>query len=408
MDRSIGTEAAKKHALTLVPIESWEENARFAYQNKLAEDYKKISDRREQVEDQASSAMLAAIRQACVCRLDDLLAKAKSDDDIADNWQINGLVHFSHLCRKEGKEKCVGRLVDWQEGLTDIEERNMQLSKLLIEHNGSTPSITTSKTQVISTLAEKRLLDVRGAGQPGKGRKAPTIGLSDIVWDRLCQLLANDKGDTALQPISEGEIVAVAMNELASPTGIGSARVPRKTQTTDDPAITIAKTLPKAKGYLKRGGSGDLIAPDDLTDESYWGLKNEAQLIDPRSIKEHSNWRVGNHIYWLIRSFFDYGGSSRNWLFLLHGEETGSAKLVDFTHRLRYRVGKNPSGLDEDGQIERTREFATTMGFGGWPLSFDRVSVAFKRYLIVSGLWTIDARRWITYGGSFDGPDRLF
>jgi hypothetical protein len=189
LDRTIGTEAAKKQALTSVPVQPWEEDARFAYQNKLAEDYKKISERREQVEEQASSTMLAPLRKTCLCKLDDLLAEAKSND-ISDNWRINGQVHFSHLCRKEGKEKCVGRLVDWQEGLTDIEERNMQLSKLLIEHNGSTPSIAASKSQVISTLAEKRLIDVRGAGQPGKGRNAPTIGLSDIVWDRFSKLLA--------------------------------------------------------------------------------------------------------------------------------------------------------------------------------------------------------------------------
>ena len=136
LDATIGTDAAKKQALTSVPVQPWEEGARFAYQNKLAEDYKKISERREQVEEQASSTMLAQLRKTCLCKLDDLRSEAKSND-IADNWRINGQVHFSHLCRKEGNEKCIGRLVDWQEGLSDIEERNMQLSKLLIEHNGS-------------------------------------------------------------------------------------------------------------------------------------------------------------------------------------------------------------------------------------------------------------------------------
>ena len=45
--------------------------------------------------------------------------------------------------------------------------------------------------------------------------------------------------------------------------------------------------------------------------------------------------------------------------------------------------------------IEITEEFATTMGFGGWPSSFDIVSIAFDRYLIASGFWTIDSRRWV-------------
>jgi hypothetical protein len=35
------------------------------------------------------------------------------------------------------------------------------------------------------------------------------------------------------------------------------------------------------------------------------------------------------------------------------------------------------------------------MGFGGWPESVDRVSIAYDRYLLASGTWTIDDRRWL-------------
>ena len=122
---------------------------------------------------------------------------------------------------------------------------------------------------------------------------------------------------------------------------------------------------------------------------------SEAKFIEPRAIREAANWHMGDRSYWLIRAFFDYGASSRNWLFLLYGTKNGPSRLVDLTHRLRQRVGKNPSGLDEHGNVEITEEFATTMGFGGWPSSFDMVSIAFDRYLIASGFWTIDSRRWV-------------
>ena len=62
----------QKAGPNVVPVQPWEEEARFAYQNKLAEDYKKISERREQVEAQASSTMLEPLRKTCLCKLDDL------------------------------------------------------------------------------------------------------------------------------------------------------------------------------------------------------------------------------------------------------------------------------------------------------------------------------------------------
>ena len=194
-----------------------------------------------------------------------------------------------------------------------------------------------------------------------------------VIWYRLAQLLPNTPGTSALKPISEGKNIDVSMAEPA------------------ELAAKILRSYPRSLGYLKLSGS-EFFEPGDDTFE---GLKQEARFIDPRSMKEHASWRVNNRTYWLIRSFYDNGESSRNWLFLLRAEDSGNIRLADYTHRLRYRVGKNRSGLDENGNIQLTREFATTLGFGGWPLSVDKVSVAFGRYLIASGLWTIDERRWV-------------
>jgi hypothetical protein len=68
--------------------------------------------------------------------------------------------------------------------------------------------------------------------------------------------------------------------------------------------------------------------------------------------------------------------------------------VIDLTHRLKYRVGRKPSGLGDDGKIEMTGERTADLGFGAWPGSLDRVAVAFDRYLIASGTWTRENRRW--------------
>ena len=189
--------------------------------------------------------------------------------------------------------------------------------------------------------------------------------------------MLNVKDGKALQPISQGDDAKSAIQEG------------------DNVIAPIVRAVSKAGAVFRASNKKDYIDLEDISVDAYYGLKNEAKLIDPRTIRQLANWRVGDQSYWLIHSFFDNGASSRNWLFLLHGTKDRPSTLVDLTHRLRYRVGRNPSGLDDHGQIEMTEEYATTVGFGGWPSAFDKVSVAFDRYLIATGVWTIDARRWV-------------
>src|SRR5262249_24410861 len=154
-------------------------------------------------------------------------------------------------------------------------------------------------------------------------------------------------------------------------------RTPAANKGTEDPAAVITRANPRAARFVREY--------NDREEEQFWGTKKEAVAVAADMIKEYAQRSVAGRNYFLVRSFFDNGESSRNWLFLIEGARTGAPHLHDLTHRLRYRVGTRPSGLDEHGKLELTREFATTMGFGGWPESVDRASIAYDRYLLASG-----------------------
>jgi hypothetical protein len=369
-DRSIGSDAAAKPALTLVPRQSWE-----AEITQPSEQQQKLFDRREQLTKQISSKMLAGLARAFFVNSAEFLRPPGADRSEAhpeENWKFPGSVRVSHLCHVDDDGKCAGRLVDWQEGLTELEKRNALLSKLLVKHKTLAPSASTHESNLSLTSADARLINIRGAGQHGESENKRVVSM-EVIWHRLEQLPTRSGSHSALLPASSGKNIAVSTVEPS------------------ELATQILQSSPSTATYLKSSGGNDFEPVDD----TFEGLKQEAQFIDPRSMREHASWQIGNRTYWPIRTFYDYGEASRNWLFLLRAEDNGNIKLEDFTHRLRYRVGKNSSGLDDNGNIERTGEFATAMGFGSWPLSVDKVSVAFGRYLIASGLWTIDARRWV-------------
>ena len=216
--------------------------------------------------------------------------------------------------------------------------------------------------------------NLRGASEPSSDQVKGGARI-ETLWARLRQLLPNAKGGPASRAISQGYDVSII--------------------NTGDLEQAIRKALPNAAPYLKRSGPGDDIDFRAIRKDAYYGLTKNAQLIDPRTIQQLASWSIGDQTYCLIESFLDYGESSRYWLYLLHGSGTKRAVLDDFTHRLRYRVGKSSSGLDESGNIDITREIASTMGFGGWPGSVDKVSIAHDRYLIATGQWTINSRRWV-------------
>jgi hypothetical protein len=355
-DRTVGTAAANTYAFAQVPeqageSERWDE---------------KLQVRRESIKQTTASRMLAQLAQAGFFRPQDFLAGFDPDkavERIEENWRFPGQMRLSHLCLESNDGKCVGRIVDWQEATSDPEDDNTRLAKMRVAHKASSSPIRAS--------FDDRLIGVRETiSRHGNDR-------ASMVWSRLGDLLSKAKADATLSKISRGVSATDATK--------GNERV----------AAAVVRAIPKAGAILRAASKGDFIEPKDVKVDTYYGLKSEAKFIEPRAIRQAANWHVGDRSYWLIRPFFDYGASSRNWLFLLYGTKNGPSRLVDLTHRLRQRVGKNPSGLDEHGNVEITEEFATTMGFGGWPSSFDTASIAFDRYLIASGFWTIDSRRWV-------------
>jgi hypothetical protein len=260
--------------------------------------------------------------------------------------------------------KCVGRVVDWRWATSYPEDENARLAKMRVAHNRSSSPIRASFDRS-PQHADARLIGVRRSERISRrGNDRTSSGVR--VWSRLVQVLSQVKADATLSAISRGVSATDATK--------GNERV----------AAAVVRAIPKAGAILRATGQEDFIKHEDIKVDTYYGLKSEAKFIDPRAIRQAANWHMGDRSYWLIRAFFDNGHSSRNWLFLLYGTKDGPSRLLDLTHRLRHRVGKNPSGLDEHGNVEITEEFATTMGFGGWPSSFDWVSIAFDRYLIAS------------------------
>jgi hypothetical protein len=375
-DRTVGTAAAKAYALKQVPERADEEQRRMDLLRRAEPlDAAHLPwVQRESVMQAASARMLASLAQAGFFRPKDAVPDSDHDkaaEPVEQNWRFPDPMQVSHLCLELTDGKCVGRLADWQDVLADPEDENARLAKTRVMHKRLASSIPASVGARGGERADARLIGMRGERNGQRGREA------DTLWSRLAQLLSEGKADATLSPISRG---VSAADETKGNEGVLAA---------------IVRAIPKARAALRASSKGDFVEPDDVAGDTYYGLKNEAKLIDPRLIRQVATWRVGDQSYWLIHAFFDNGASSRNWLFLLHGSKNGASQLVDLTHRLRYRVGRTPSGLDQHGKIEITEEFATTMGFGGWPASFDRVSVAFNRYLIASGLWTIDWRRWV-------------
>jgi len=377
LNRAMGTKAAEKQAMAKVAWKPWEAD-RF---KELTAQQQAYLDRRSTLASQIASAALAELGRTSFFKPDPLVPwynEGETTQPIERNWRFPETMQLSHICLEGRNGKCVGRLVDWQDNLTEPEDTNKRLAKLRVEHAEVTTQTTAAIAAGAVQMADARMLTVRGTkgGNSKEGSDQVKSGARvETDWARLRQLLPAAKDGTAPISISQGDDIAFIMK--------------------GNPEEVIAEALPKAAQFLKPSGPGSYSNFDDIRKDAYYGLKKKAQLIDPRTIRQLACGKARGQAYCLVQSFFDNGASSRHWLYLLHGSGTKRAVLDDFTHRLRYRVGRSASGLDEHGNIEITEEFATTMGFGGWPGSVDKVSIAFDRYLIASGLWTIDARRWV-------------
>jgi Caspase domain len=386
-DRSLGTAAAASEALKRVPLEAWEET-----DDMMSERRSKISQLRADAEKQISLSTIDALAKRSFFNPRDFFkpdgaSSGGTDSAVESHWRFPGQIRLSHICLRDDQDSCVGRLVDWQEKLRDLEKQDDRLVRLRVAHVRTSPRSTAQQ----EPNADARFMKLRGESLRGTpdGRDILTPG---VIWDRLATLVQPAKGATKWKKLSEGSPVSIQSNEEtdARRTKIGA----RLSGPSIPGAVSaIVRAIPQAARFFREWEwSKDYT---DLEQDEFWGVNKEAVVVGSDMVRQYAQWRLGDRNYSLARSFFDNGESSRNWLFLIEGSKTGTPQLHDLTHRLRYRVGTRPSGLDDHGKIETTREFATTMGFGGWPDSIDRVSIAFDRYLLASGSWTRDSRRWL-------------
>ncbi|MGY8682074.1 caspase family protein [Bradyrhizobium sp. UFLA05-153] len=384
-DRSAGTAAAAAEALKRVPYQPWEDTDDVLSKRRTA-----IYERRTAVQTQVSLAMIGRLAKSSFFKADDFFkpdADASTGTDggpIERRWLSPDQMQVSHVCRKN-EDRCVGRLADWQAGMKELEEEDARLVKLRVTHKRTSLPVAEHEA-----FADVRLMAARGSGGGDQGQQQG-VSTPDIVWDRLAALLQPAKGPTRWKNSSEGSAVRIVASadddDVADQPKTGAKLSRPANKGTEDVVTVIARTIPRAERFVREY--------NDREEEQFWGTKKEAVAVASDMTKEYAQWSVGGRSYVLLRTFFDNGESSRNWLFLIEGSRNAVPHLHDLTHRLRYRVGTRPSGLDEHGKLETTREFATTMGFGGWPESVDRVSIAYDRYLLASGTWTIDDRRWL-------------
>ena len=135
-DRTVGTAAANTYAFAQVPkqageFERWDRRLSSAEIRDAAEEH--------QADDGVANACAAGA--AGFFRPQDLLGgfdPDKATERIEENWRFPGPMRLSHLCLESNDGKCVGRLVDWQEALSDPEDENARLAKMRVAHNRST------------------------------------------------------------------------------------------------------------------------------------------------------------------------------------------------------------------------------------------------------------------------------
>ena len=325
-----------------------------------------ISDKRQQLKEKFSSEQLLRYRSSGFLS-DDKLSRLGflSDDELSNQanngkqlWHLGGPIQLSHYCswdRAVSPPKCQASTGDAAEAKEEIAERRA----LQVTHQPR--SLTSQNFSTSSMLgAEERTTVTRGLLQ----RSLINLDHELDLWQRL-QSFGFDVWD-----LSRVNAVAV------KPKSYDGTEVAKR----------IIQSLPSAAARFKT----------ELDDnDSYGRGEQEATLTDPSWVEDAWSLPGGHRPFWLIHSYYSYGASSREFLYLLRDDGKDGSRLVDLTSRLRYKVGHLPSGLAPDGQIEETEDRASTYGFGGWPATVDKVSVSFGRYLIASGTWLTAGLQWL-------------
>ncbi len=285
----------------------------------------------------------------------------------AGDWRLGGPLRLSHHCIPVS-DACSAHTSDDREWSLEL----AQLVKARVDHTGPVQAVAAA---IGAEAADKRLVEVRKAAARDTKQTRAAIKKPEhdraLIWQRLQQLQLQINGGATIYP---------SVNEYTYEDKPKKVLGP------------ILKSLPSASKIMP-------IIDTEKTDYDdsgpFGGIKDEATLVWTNWIEATSTWSHKNQTYWLIKSYYSMGASSRHFLYLLHGTDSGTPKLVDLASRLKFRVGSKPNGLDDAGDLEITDERGSTMGFGGWPGSVDKVTVAFDRYLLTTGLWTGAGRRWV-------------
>jgi hypothetical protein len=350
IDRAVGVNASHARALKQIPEEVGDKTELWAKRMELT---------RQLAEQEHTRLASAAFFELATSDDSTTPEDPETKEPIA--WRLGSQLKLSHHCNRDEKGLCLSNTSDkklWR-------RTESRLAALRVLHSGRRSALLAVKQPL---LAETRLALTRGGIErdaPSKGGTRGEASEQAWVWNRLWHLGLNVNDATTLKaPVRTIDSKEVEYRVIAP----------------------IVASIPSAAHRFPIGARDGLL---------YTGEEREATLIEPKFIQQLATFAIGERTYWLVQSHFAQGAGSRNFLALVHGKKTGPSTMVDLASRLKFRVGSRPSGLDIDGKLEMTDDWATTMGFGSWPSGVDKVTVAFERYLITSGYWTGDNLRWV-------------
>lgn len=291
-------------------------------------------------------------------------------------WLLSGAARLSHDIDYDPDEEANCKPPSCHRD-REYSEFRRRLNQALVFHDSKAAPLSLAAS--IPHDAEARMIDIRTRERVSEKSEANGKGERDrkhTLWKRLGQFGLVFDRETVIRPA----ILKQPEHNDNAPDGL-------------KPAIAaMIRSLPRARTHLRV--ADDQQQYTQMVSDAYWGAKGEARILDTSTIETLASWKVKDRHYFLLHTYYGHGVSSRNWLFLLHGTPKGASKLIDFTHRLRYRVGRRPSGLDDKGKLDIS-DYGTHLGFGGWPRTFDAVSIEHGRYLIATGTWTSEERRWL-------------
>lgn len=363
--RSVGKASVNEEALKQTPQTQQMSDSAIA----------KAAQMREQQQSLIAMRSLAPLGEAGFFRPDAFFSARQSDRALGP-WLLGGPLKLSHDVEYHEDEASCQPPSCFRDREDSEFRRRLKQSFVLHETRSAPPS----RNATIPHFAEARMIDIRTSDRtPEKvdtDRKGGQDQKHTTLWKRLGQLGLEFDRESVIRPAT----LKRDYNDTNAPDVMA-------------PVIAaMIRSLPKAAKHLYVGDDQPLYS--QKVSDAYLGAKSEARILDTSMIETLASWKVKDRHYFLLRTYYGHGVSSRNWLFLLHGTPRGASTLVDFTHRLRYRVGRKPSGLDDKGKLEIS-DYGTNLGFGAWPRTFDSVTIEHGRYLIATGTWTSEDRRWL-------------